>query len=169
MEVTRRGFLKALIAAPLAAAAAPVVARAVHVTFATHVTDWRYAIRIANLDRIALYGGRGGGKAAMLRALTARAQPGHLTGDNPCVPATLARPTTPGLVFDGEVFWFTKGFDEDDDRCCGGTCREKIDPESVPLMIFREVPIAGQRKPATWVARFCERCSRAVYIRSRRV
>lgn len=79
------------------------------------------------------------------------------------MPAT----TAPPVVFDGEVFWFTQGFDPDDDRCCG--CRLTIDPECVPLMIFREVPVVGRAKATqTWMARFCERCSRAVYIRSRR-
>lgn len=85
--------------------------------------------------------------------------PARATTDAPSKP--------PKIVFDGEVFWYTEAFDPDDDRCC--SCRKPIDPECVPLMLFREVPIAGQKKPATWLARFCERCSRAVYIRSRRI
>jgi hypothetical protein len=36
-------------------------------------------------------------------------------------------------------------------------------------MLFREVPVVGRVKPQTWMARFCERCSRAVFIRSRHV
>jgi len=72
----------------------------------------------------------------------------------------------PPLVFDGHIFWYTRAFDPDDDRCC--KCRATIDPECVPLMLFREVPVAGRAKPQTWLARFCERCSRAMLITSRR-
>jgi hypothetical protein len=82
------------------------------------------------------------------------------------VPATEARSLTPAVVFDGEIYWYTKAFDPGDDRCC--SCRAPIDPHCVPLMLFKEVKLVGRSKPATWLARFCERCSRAVYIRSRR-
>lgn len=72
----------------------------------------------------------------------------------------------PPLVFDGRIFWYTERYDPDDDRCC--SCRKRIEEDSVPLMLFREVPVAGRAKPQTWLARFCERCSRAMLITSRR-
>lgn len=64
MQVTRRGFLKALVAAPLVAAAAPTVYR--H-TLGLTVRDWRYVVRVANInvDRLAVSSFRGGKRALL--------------------------------------------------------------------------------------------------------
>lgn len=56
------------------------------------------------------------------------------------------------MIFDGFLSWYTEWFDQTDDRC--SNCHGPIAEEEVPLILFKEVPSAGQ----TWQARICEAC-----------
>jgi hypothetical protein len=58
----------------------------------------------------------------------------------------------PPVIFDGWLHWYTEWFDPADD-CCS-LCRGPIAEEDVPLILFKEVKVAGQ----TWQARICEAC-----------
>ena len=58
----------------------------------------------------------------------------------------------PPIIFDGFLSWYTEWFDPEDDRC--SLCSGIIPEESVPLILFKDVPSSGQ----TWQARICEPC-----------
>jgi len=58
----------------------------------------------------------------------------------------------PPVIFDGFLSWYTEWFDPSDDRC--SLCSGLIPEESVPLILFKDVPSSGQ----TWQARICEPC-----------
>lgn len=62
MMMSRRGFLQLLVAAPIAAVAAPAAARAYHVRFGQAIRDWRYMVG----------GLRGGGKTLAMDLATGR-------------------------------------------------------------------------------------------------
>lgn len=65
----------------------------------------------------------------------------------------------PPIIYDGFLSWYTEWFDPNDDRCslCGGLIPE----DSVPLILFKDVPSAGQ----TWQARVCDPCMPVVFKR----
>jgi len=62
----------------------------------------------------------------------------------------------PPIHFDGHFYWYTQWFDAEDDRC--SKCRGLIDPDTVPLILFKDV---GRE---TWQARFCDACMEAAFL-----
>lgn len=63
--------------------------------------------------------------------------------------------STPPVAFDGHFYWYTERHDPVDDRC--SKCRELIDEDTVPLILFKDVD------EETWQARFCDACMPAVF------
>jgi hypothetical protein len=43
----------------------------------------------------------------------------------------------PPMEFDGRIFWYVEYFEQDGDLCCAPDCRQPIDEDEVPLILFK--------------------------------
>lgn len=75
------------------------------------------------------------------------------------MPTRAKRSAVPPVIFDGFLIWYMEWFDPDQDRC--SLCSGPIAEDEVPLILFKDVPAAGQ----TWQARVCGMCMPTVFRR----